>query len=148
MHSQNGIQIVNSSVVSFTNLGYDESVGDETKSGKNTIRNKRDGCNRIDDGVDISDPLQKSQPSMVTIPDRTMSAKKNLDRSQSPSKNLVQTIRKIDWCRSLERRAWRIAVDRYPTPGMHLEPSKNIFRHGTIDPTNLTKVPNKMSSNR
>lgn len=130
-------------MVSFTNLGYDEPVSDEAKSWKDTIGDERDGCNRVDNGVDVSDSLQKFQPSSVAIPDRTMSAQKNLDRSQCPSKNLVQTIRKIDWCRSLERRARRIAVDRHPTPGMHLETSKNIFCHRTVDPTNLTKMPNK-----
>ena len=135
------------SVVCFTNLRYDELVGDEAKSWKDTVGDERESCDRVDNGVDVSEPLQESQPSCVAIPDRAMSTQKNLDRSQCPSKNLVQTIRKIDWCRSLERRSWRIAVDRHPTTGVHLEPSKNIFCNRTIDPTNLAKK-KKMSSER
>jgi len=88
-----------------TYLWYDERVGYEAKSWKHTIGEERDGCNWIDYGIDVGNSLQKFQPPIIAIPYRAMSTQKNLDRPQSPSKNLVQTIREIDGCGSLERRA-------------------------------------------
>jgi hypothetical protein len=46
-------------------------------AGKHAIGNKRDGCDWINNGVDVSQPLQKLQSSIATIPDRTMSTKQN-----------------------------------------------------------------------
>ena len=60
-----------------TNLRNDKFVGKETDSRKHTIGNKRNGCDWINNGVDVSQPLQKLQSPIVAIPDRTMSAKQN-----------------------------------------------------------------------
>lgn len=61
----------------IANLRNDKFIGKEADSGKHAIGNKRDGCDWINNGVDVSQPLQKLQSSIVTIPDRTMSTKQN-----------------------------------------------------------------------
>jgi hypothetical protein len=40
-----------------------------------------------------------------------MVAEEDFNRPKSPPKNLVKTIRKIERCRTLERRPFRYAVD-------------------------------------
>jgi len=62
-----------------TNLRNDKFIGKETDSRKHTIGDKWNGCDWINDGVDVSQPLQKLQPPIVAIPDRTMSAKQNFN---------------------------------------------------------------------
>jgi hypothetical protein len=62
-----------------TNLGNDKFIGEEANSRKHTIGNKWNGCDRINNGVDVCQPLQKFQTPIVSIPDRTMPAKQNFD---------------------------------------------------------------------
>lgn len=95
----------------MTNLRNDKFVGEETDSRKHTIGDKWNGCNWINNGVNVSQPLQKFQTPIVTIPDRTMSAKQNLNRPKSPTEHLVKTIRQIDWRRTLEAWPWWHAID-------------------------------------
>ena len=120
-----------------TNLRDDKFIGKKTDSRKHTIGDKRNGCDWINNGVDVSQPLQKLQSPIVAIPDRTMSAKQNFHWPKSPTEHLIKTIGKIDWCRTLETRSWWHAVDWLPSSCMHFKPSQNILRNWTIDPANL-----------
>jgi hypothetical protein len=63
----------------MTNLRNDKLVGEETDSRKHTVGNKWKGCYWVNNGVDVSHPLQKFQPPTVIIPDRTMSAEQNFN---------------------------------------------------------------------
>lgn len=62
-----------------SNLGNDKLVGEETNGGQCTIHEKRDGGDWVDGCVHICKPLEKFQPSVVTIPYRTMPTKENLN---------------------------------------------------------------------
>jgi hypothetical protein len=62
-----------------TNLRNDKLIGEEADSRKHTIGDKWNGCYRINNGVDVSQPLQNFQTPIVTIPDRAMPAKQNFD---------------------------------------------------------------------
>lgn len=107
----------------MTDLGNNKLSSKKTDGRKNTVGNKWKGSNRINYSINISHPFKKMQPSTISIPNWAMSAQQNLNRSQSPPKNLIQTIRKIDRSRTLECWSSWHTVDRFPTSGMHLKSS-------------------------
>jgi hypothetical protein len=76
-----------------------------------TVGQKWNGGPRIDDGVDVGKSFQELQSTTIPIPKWAMVAEEDFNRPESPPKNLVKTIRKIERCRTLERRPFRYAVD-------------------------------------
>lgn len=121
---------------------------EKAKRRKHTVCNQWDRGQGIHNSIDVSQSLQKLQPSIVAIPYGAMPAEQNFNWSQGPSKHLVQTIRQIDGSRPLESRAMRHTIDWNPTSGMHLKPSQNIFSHRTIDPSNLLTKGNVQNSSQ
>ena len=82
---------------------YDEFSSEQTNCRNCAVSNEREGCKWINNGVYICKPLEPFKTaSSIPVPEGTMSTKENFHRSKSPSENLVQSIRKIDGCRSFE----------------------------------------------
>lgn len=77
------------------------------------------------------------EPALVTVPDRAVPAEHDLNRTQCPSKHLVQTVGEVNGGRPLECRAERHAVDRSPAPCVHLEPRQDVLSDRPIDPPDL-----------
>lgn len=123
-------------------LRNNKFICEETKGRKRTVSNQRDWGKGVDNSVNISKSHQGLQPSIVSIPQGTMPAKKNLNWTQCPPKHLIETIWKIDRSRTLKCWARWHAIDGNPTTSMHLKPSQDIFCHRTIDPSNLIKPEN------
>lgn len=60
--------------ISVSYLGNDEFVGEETDSRKNAISKQRNGCQRINNSVDVGESLKELQFAIVAIPYRAMPA--------------------------------------------------------------------------
>lgn len=60
----------------------DEFSGEETNGRQRAVCNEGNGGERVDNGVDIGEPLKPFKAAAAkSIPERTMSAEENLDRS-------------------------------------------------------------------
>lgn len=109
----------------------------QTDSRQSTVQEKWKSSKRVNSGVDVCKSLEEFQSTTIPVPYGAMTAKENLNRSKSPSEHLVQTIWKINGSRTFEGWPFRHAVNWSPSSCMHLKSSKNIFSHGTINPSNL-----------
>lgn len=120
-----------------TYLRDDEFPSKKADSGQCTVYEQWKRRPWIHNRVYIGKPFQPVQSTSISVPNGTVFAKENLDRSKSPSKNLVKTIRKVNRSRSLKCGPLRYAVYWSPPVTMHLEPRQDIFCDWAVDPANL-----------
>lgn len=76
--------------------GDDEFSSEQTHSGKSTIGDERQRRQGVDGGVNVRQSLQAFQVASPAIPERAMSAERNLDGTKRPPQHLVQPIGQID----------------------------------------------------
>lgn len=118
--------------------GNDEFSGKKANSWQSAVRNKRERCKWVNDGVNVCHPLKPFKAATSkSIPEWTMSTQENLNGSKSPPENLVQPIGQVDWCRAFECRPHRHAVNGPPSSAVHFETRQNILSHWPIYPPNL-----------
>ena len=75
-----------------------EFASEQANGRQAAVCNERNRCEGVHDGVDVRQPLKPFQTATaVAIPQGAVPAEEDLDRTESPPKNLVQTIGKVDW---------------------------------------------------
>ena len=76
----------------------DEFASEQANGRQAAVCDERDRGEGVDDGVDVGQSLEPPQTATtVAVPQRAMPAEEDLNRTESPPKNLVQTIGKVDW---------------------------------------------------
>jgi hypothetical protein len=76
----------------------DEFASEQANGRQTAVCNEWNRGEGVYDGVYVGQPLEPFQTATaIAIPKRAVPAEEDLDRTESPSKNLVQTIRKVDW---------------------------------------------------
>jgi hypothetical protein len=108
-------------------LWCDKFPGQQANGRQCTVGQERNGCPGVYDRVNIRKPLQKLQSTTIAIPKGTVLAEENFNRSKSPPKDLMETVGKIERCRTFECRPLWDAVNRPPTMAVHLKSSQDIF---------------------
>lgn len=118
-------------------LGNNKFSSEKADRWQSTVHNQGNGRPGIYNWVYIRKPFKPLQPASIAIPDWTVFAQKNFNRSKGPSKNLIKAIREIDWCWSFECRPLGHTVHRPPTMAVHLKSCQDVLGYRAIYPANL-----------
>lgn len=111
----------------------DEFAREETESREEAIDDQEDGSEGVDPDVEVSDSLEKLEPSGGEH--GVVLGEEDLYGASCPTEDLMETVSEIDRSRATEGITLCDAVNRPPAPVMHPVTGHHVFSDRPVNPS-------------